>query len=134
MDNNAWTDNGVALLRKLWAEGATAAVIGRRLGGVSRSAVLGKVFRLRLNGEVSATTRQNVARKQTASESAALVRRRSPQPRKRITAPPANAAGPKTLLELTNDTCRSGNCAAARMRIARSGTGGTPRIAPPSPR
>jgi GcrA cell cycle regulator len=51
MREGVWTEDGISLLRKMWAEGATAATIGARLGGFSRSAVLGKVFRLRLNGE-----------------------------------------------------------------------------------
>ena len=51
MREDVWTEDGISLLRKMWAEGATAAAIGARLGGLSRSAVLGKVFRLRLNGE-----------------------------------------------------------------------------------
>ena len=50
MREDVWTEDGISLLRKMWAEGATAAAIGARLGGLSRSAVLGKVFRLRLNG------------------------------------------------------------------------------------
>ena len=106
MGENAWTDDGVAFLRKLWAEGATAADIGLRLGGLSRSAVLGKVFRLRLDGENSVPTLHAVSRKQTTSKAVGPVRRRDRQPRKRITLPPANGAGPKTLLELTNETCR----------------------------
>lgn len=96
MGGSVWTDDGIVLLRKLWAEGATAAVIGRRLGGFSRSAVLGKVFRLRLNGEASAT----------AQRAGAPVRRRSRQPRKRLLAPPPKPAGRFTLFELTNESCR----------------------------
>lgn len=43
-----WTDDRTALLRKLWGEGHSAAVIARRLGDVSRNAVIGKVRRLGL--------------------------------------------------------------------------------------
>ncbi len=43
----AWTEHRLGLLKRLWADGQTAAAIGRRLG-ISKSAVLGKVFRLRL--------------------------------------------------------------------------------------
>jgi GcrA cell cycle regulator len=43
-----WNQSRVALLTRRWAEGASASVIARELGGVSRSAVLGKVHRLKL--------------------------------------------------------------------------------------
>jgi GcrA cell cycle regulator len=42
-----WTDKKLSLLKKLWTEGKTAVAIAQRLG-VSKSAVLGKVFRLRV--------------------------------------------------------------------------------------
>ena len=42
-----WTRERIALLKKLWADGETAAAIAMRLR-MSKSAVLGKVFRLRL--------------------------------------------------------------------------------------
>jgi GcrA cell cycle regulator len=44
-----WTTDRTDLLRRLWGAGETAAAIGDRLGGMSRSAVLGKIFRLRLD-------------------------------------------------------------------------------------
>jgi len=105
MRENGWTDDGVALLQKLWAEGVTAADIGSRLGGLSRSAVLGKVFRLRLNGEAG-TAEIPVAPERTARASAAPVRRRSRQPRKHMAKTPAKMAGRVTLLDLDNESCR----------------------------
>lgn len=45
-----WTDERVATLRKLWTEGLSASQIAKRLGGVTRNAVIGKVTRLRLPG------------------------------------------------------------------------------------
>jgi len=47
MRGDPWSDQRLALLQALWAAGATAQSIADRLGGVSRSAVLGKIFRLR---------------------------------------------------------------------------------------
>ncbi len=45
----AWSQESVALLRRRWAEGASASSIAHELGaGVSRCAVLGKVHRLKL--------------------------------------------------------------------------------------
>ena len=106
MRGNVWTDEGVALLRQLWAEGATADTIGRRLGGLSRSAVLGKVFRLRLNREAGPAPTSLVQREQTAVEAAAPSRRRGRQRRKRVVAPPSKKAEPLTLLDLKNENCR----------------------------
>lgn len=40
-----WTDERAALALKWWREGVSATHIAKRLGGVSRSAVLGKVNR-----------------------------------------------------------------------------------------
>ena len=44
----SWTEERVELLRKLWIENFSASRIAAELGGVSRSAVLGKIHRLGL--------------------------------------------------------------------------------------
>lgn len=45
----AWTEDHIARLKMLWLEGRTAETIARELGpGISRSAVLGKVYRMGL--------------------------------------------------------------------------------------
>jgi len=49
----SWTDDRVALLKKLWGEGKTAAEIAKELGGVTRNAVIGKAHRLKLSSRVS---------------------------------------------------------------------------------
>lgn len=50
----SWTDERVALLKKLWGEGRTAAEIARTLGsGFSRNAVIGKAHRLKLSSRLS---------------------------------------------------------------------------------
>jgi GcrA cell cycle regulator len=45
-----WTPARIALLTRLWTEGISAGGIAKALGDVSRSAVLGKLHRLRLLG------------------------------------------------------------------------------------
>lgn len=42
-----WTAERLSLLERLWAGGASASAIAAQLGGLSRSAVLGKIYRLR---------------------------------------------------------------------------------------
>lgn len=49
----SWTDERVALLRKMWGEGKTAAEIAKELGGVTRNAVIGKAHRLKLSNRLS---------------------------------------------------------------------------------
>ena len=48
-----WTEERVALLRKLWTEGLSASQIAKQLGGVTRNAVIGKVHRLGLAGRAT---------------------------------------------------------------------------------
>ena len=49
----AWTEDRVELLKKLWADGLSASQIAKRLGGVTRNAVIGKVHRLGLSGRAA---------------------------------------------------------------------------------
>ena len=48
-----WTEERVAELKKLWAEGHSASQIAKRLGNVTRNAVIGKVHRLGLSGRAT---------------------------------------------------------------------------------
>jgi GcrA cell cycle regulator len=110
MPDASWSVERVELLRKLWAEGETAAVIGARLGGMSRAAVLGKVFRLRLRAADAAGALSAKPKSQAgvgAEEAIAPARRRRGQPRIKPAPPsPAVTTQHKTLFELTNVTCR----------------------------
>jgi GcrA cell cycle regulator len=45
-----WNDERIETLTKLWQEGLSASQVARQLGGVSRSAVIGKVHRLGIAG------------------------------------------------------------------------------------
>jgi GcrA cell cycle regulator len=105
-----WTAERVDLLRRLWAAGETAAAIGDRLGGMSRSAVLGKVFRLRLDVAHSgkATRKQRRAAAFAPGAGAAPIARRRRSPKRSHQSPSSlnTAARHKKLLELTNNTCR----------------------------
>ncbi len=48
-----WTEERVAILKKLWLEGLSASQIAKQLGGVTRNAVIGKVHRLGLSGRAT---------------------------------------------------------------------------------
>jgi GcrA cell cycle regulator len=70
-----WTNERVALLKQLWADGLSASQIATKLKDVSRSAVIGKVHRLGLAARVT-TSRVRTARPRS---NIALFPARSPQ-------------------------------------------------------
>ena len=45
----AWSDERVAVLKKMWLEGNSASEIAKELGNITRNAVIGKVHRLGLS-------------------------------------------------------------------------------------
>ena len=45
----AWNDERVAILKKMWLEGNSASEIAKKLGNITRNAVIGKVHRLGLS-------------------------------------------------------------------------------------
>lgn len=45
-----WSDERVLKLKSLWTAGLSASQIARALGGVTRNAVIGKLYRLGLVG------------------------------------------------------------------------------------
>jgi len=106
-----WTRERIALLKKLWTDGETATAIAARLR-MSRSAVLGKVFRLRLRPAKKAAAATAASAR---SGTAILRRRHQRRPPIKHRAKPAARAAPaapaaiplgKTLFELTNGSCR----------------------------
>jgi GcrA cell cycle regulator len=89
-----WTDEKLALLRKLWSKGKTATAIAQQLGA-SKSAVLGKIFRLRL---------PTPPERPVSAETSPLAHRQKGRPLKTPEKPIVKRG--KSLLELTNQTCR----------------------------
>ncbi len=62
----AWTEERVEILKKLWVDGLSASQIARKMGGVTRNAVIGKVHRLGLSGRA---TSARVSTAQTSTDS-----------------------------------------------------------------
>ncbi|MGI9401070.1 MAG: GcrA family cell cycle regulator [Rhizobiaceae bacterium] len=58
----SWTDERVAQLTKLWADGLSASQIAAELGGVTRNAVIGKVHRLGLSGRAKSSSQSSASR------------------------------------------------------------------------
>ncbi|MCP1336228.1 GcrA family cell cycle regulator [Futiania mangrovi] len=126
----AWTEERVALLKKLWAEGWSASQIARELGEVTRNAVIGKVHRLGIARRDAAPrpsrpeARTSAARKPaTASKSEARARTAEAAPARPAartqTARPVAAkpviptryevverGKPLSLMELNDRTCK----------------------------
>jgi GcrA cell cycle regulator len=91
----AWTGHRLGLLKQLWADGKTATVIGRRLG-ISKSAVLGKVFRLRLvPAAIAAAAQTPPGRHRRGRPLLADQQTSVPEPKRGL-----------SVFELTNATCR----------------------------
>jgi GcrA cell cycle regulator len=114
MRADSWNDERIEVLKRLWAEGKAASFIAKRLGGTSRSAVLGKIFRLRL-GEAGAADPPAPQTKHTANagerKSERAARKNGPVRRRGGIDPnggaePSRASTHKSFLELTNKCCR----------------------------
>ena len=67
----AWSDERVAILKKMWLEGSSASEIAKELGNITRNAVIGKVHRLGMSnrdtnnlksGSTTSTAKKSVRR------------------------------------------------------------------------
>ncbi len=61
----SWTDERIEHLKNLWQEGLTASQIASRLGGVTRNAVIGKIYRLGLSGRGKSNSVKKAVKKKT---------------------------------------------------------------------
>lgn len=89
----SWTDERIALLKKMWESGATASQIAEELGGASRNAVIGKAHRLGLKSRPS-PVKANEKKKKAAKKAPA----KAPAVKKAASKPaakPAAKAAPK---------------------------------------
>lgn len=114
-----WNDERVALLRTRWNEGHSASVIANEIGcGVSRSAVLGKVDRLKLSKRKNRSpsdeprkSRQPIVRKNYSKRGySAWSTVPEVEPEPFVIDDTADADIPlsrrRTLLQLNSETCR----------------------------
>jgi GcrA cell cycle regulator len=122
MNGAGWTEDNIATLKTMWGDGASASEIARVIGGVSRSAIIGKVHRLKLTQgrkKPQAAGAPKAARPVAARPAAP---RQKPPVVARVAAPKAQMPGPEIeeapvvtvvdtivgipLLDLTDKTCR----------------------------
>ena len=113
----SWTDERVALLTKLWADGLSASQIAAELGGVTRNAVIGKVHRLGLSGRAKSPSSSSPRPRKARSSGMLRVSRSSMrgntalaydyevevEPEPELIKIPVEQR--KTLLQLTEKTC-----------------------------
>ncbi|MCL2385341.1 MAG: GcrA cell cycle regulator [Alphaproteobacteria bacterium] len=126
----SWTNERIDLLQKLWLEGCSASRIASELGsGITRNAVIGKVYRLGLSGRAKTpgehmteafsnpSVSQKMSRRATSARSSSkaiignialaleplIFEPPQPQPVGEIVVP---ICEPVTILELRESTCR----------------------------
>jgi GcrA cell cycle regulator len=108
MRTDFWTKERIATLERLWAQGKSAGTIAAVLGGISRSAVLGKIFRLRL-GDAPKPAAKTQRTDKAATQALRKPRAKGHGPARRRGAelmPPPRPPRRKSLFELTNQCCR----------------------------
>lgn len=82
MENgNAWSDDRVAELTRLWAEGYSQSIIAEKLG-ITRNMVCGKIYRLDLPPPLMPKTCLERVRRSSSGERKTV--RRTPKPPKRV--------------------------------------------------
>jgi len=106
-----WTDERVAVLKKLWLEGLSASQIAKQLGGVTRNAVIGKVHRLGLSGRATPSQPSRPVFRPTRPRPAAPVAPRrvaeaAPRPQTPPPAPYVEMEGTATVLTLGAHMCK----------------------------
>jgi GcrA cell cycle regulator len=105
-----WNEERTATLRKLWLEGMSASQVARQLGGVSRSAVIGKVHRLGITVREVPTRSRTVVRTASRAQPRARIAREtvpSAAPRQAIRlAPIVEMAPTESILGLSTHSCR----------------------------
>src|SRR5213596_2517535 len=101
-----WSEDRVADLRLRWAEGLSATQIAATLGGVTRSAVLGKLFRLGLCRR--RLSQPSSPRAPRVPRPSAVSHRRRPAIRhgSSLVEPVEGAGGVTDLLRLEGHMCR----------------------------
>jgi GcrA cell cycle regulator len=117
-----WTDERVETLKKLWADGLSASQIAAELGGITRNAVIGKVHRLGLSGRAKSPSSAAPRPRKARPHSQHMLRVSRPsmrgntalahsyeldvEPEPELVDNVIPLGQRRTLLELTEDTCR----------------------------
>jgi GcrA cell cycle regulator len=106
-----WNDERISALTRLWKQGYSAAQVARELGGVSRSAVIGKIHRLGIAGREAPSRPRAISSRVAATPRATSHGERrtttlQPQRRPAPRSEPFEVAPTATLTSLTEHGCR----------------------------
>lgn len=106
-----WTDERVERFKTMWAEGYTASQIASMLGGTTRNAVIGKRHRMGLAGRQKPKAPPKPPRPprpepKWISATVPALLEQAPLPEPEFVANPMPKRQRRTLLQLTNETCR----------------------------
>jgi GcrA cell cycle regulator len=106
-----WTDERIASLKTMWLAGMSASQIARSLGGVSRSAVIGKVHRIGIAGREAPSRPRSVVgfrpKRVRRVNGGGQPRKNSPTPERLPTPPPfVETTATATILNLSEHSCR----------------------------
>ena len=109
-----WNDERIAALTKMWQDGMSASQVARQLGGISRSAVIGKVHRLGIAGRETPSHPRALggrppSRVPSARGASTPARRAAPGLAPRVPATPPemfDVAASATILTLGEHGCR----------------------------
>ena len=111
----AWSDERVAILKKMWLDGNSASEIAKALGNITRNAVIGKVHRLGLSNRDTNVSKASV----TSNKAIKGVKRGRPpkinkEPKKR--GRPQKIKEPKDFNETTTEKGKSIDASATTRR------------------
>ncbi len=112
----AWSDERVAILKKMWLEGNSASEIAKKLGNITRNAVIGKVHRLGLSNRDTNVSKAGV----TAEKSIKGLKRGRPP---KIKKEPKKRGRPQKIIQpkdLNDKTLERGKHISAPGSIERS--------------
>lgn len=101
----SWTDDRVEILIRLWRDGGSARQIARRLGGVTRNAVIGKIHRLGLSGR-AAPSAPGGRRPKPKVERRLRQAPPAPRPRAGVAPPQPPETGAATIVSIRRGQCR----------------------------
>ncbi len=100
-----WTEDAIARLRALWAEGHSTAEIGRRMG-ISKNAVVGKAHRLGLEARPSPIRREETSEAHTAAAPRRVLGPTLPP----LAAAPGEASAPRVVVANAAPVPRTHSC------------------------
>jgi len=119
MVSSSWSDERIAVLRRLWLAGSSAAEIAKALGRVTRNAVIGKIHRLGLAGRVPPSGPHRGRAARAPGQAVRRIAPRSPPPPSPPRPPAAPARARRPAVETLEAVARVFDMTALTARTCR---------------